>query len=441
MWGLAIGLRPLGDNSAFTHLATGRLIVEDGIPRHDPFSFTAAGEPWTVYSWLASAGMALADKAGGGNGIQVARALLTVGLAVVGWRLTRPAGALAGRIIAVTVLLTVGTSNWSERPLLVGLVLMACLVLLAEDDRLPPWLAVGIMWLWVNVHGSFPLGLVYLGVRLVGRAIDRNETHRQRILVCMALAGTLAGAINPLGPRLLISPFRLLARHDLLERVQEWRSPGFGSAHNLVFLLALLTALLICSRRRSFEDGLVVIVFGVAACLAVRNVALATIVLTPVLARGLHQLGTVHGRSRSRATGMATLALAGIGVLVASESLNNPAYDLERYPVKQLDWMEAEGLLDKRVATEDFVGNLIIARRGRNANVFFDDRYDLYSRRVISDAIAFVDGKEGWQRRLDSYGIEVVVWQRSRPLAGLVSLDPGWRVVRRDASWVVAVRR
>lgn len=57
LWGLAIGLRPLSDNSALTHLATGRLIIEGwSIPRRDPFSFTASEHPWTVSSWLASAG-------------------------------------------------------------------------------------------------------------------------------------------------------------------------------------------------------------------------------------------------------------------------------------------------------------------------------------------------------------------------------------------------
>ncbi len=54
MWGLSIGIDQLSDNSFFTHLATGRLILAHGIPRHDVYSFTAAGEPWVVQSWLAS---------------------------------------------------------------------------------------------------------------------------------------------------------------------------------------------------------------------------------------------------------------------------------------------------------------------------------------------------------------------------------------------------
>lgn len=432
----------MSDNSALTHLATGRLILEEGIPRHDPFSFTAAGEPWTVYSWLASVVYALAERAAGANGLQLVRALLATILAAAAWRLTAPAGALAGRILAVASILVIGTSAWTERPLLIALVLLGVVVLLAEQEGRPrPLVMAGTMWVWVNVHGTFPLALVYLGTRLLGRRLDGLPAGRLRTLTFAALAGTLAGALNPLGPRLLVFPFRLLARHDLLQHVQEWRSPRFSDPPNLAFLFVLLAALVLGTRRRSFEDALVAAVFGASAALGVRNVPFAALVLMPVLARGLTGFGTAHGGERNAVTAAGTLSIGVAACALLVTSWRAPAYDLDRYPVRQVRWMQEQGLLQRRVATQDFVGNYLIARRGREANVFFDDRYDLYPRPVIRDAIALHNGDEGWQRRLDTYGIEVVLWERSRPLASLVSLDPGWRVVRRDARWVVAVRR
>ena len=437
---MSIGLRPLGDNSALTHLATGRLILDDGIPRHDPFSFTAAGEPWTVQSWLAAAGMALADRVGGAEGIQLAHAALTACLAVLAWRLTRPCSALVGRILVASVVMVIGNHAWTERPLLVALVLLAALIIIVEEEG-SPWVAGGLMWVWVNVHGTFPLALVYLGVRLVGRRIDGRPLGRLPSLCGAAAAGVLAGAISPLGPRLLIAPIELLGRHELLQRVREWRSPDFSSPENLLVLGGVLLALHTAGRRRSAEDGLTVAVFGAAACLAVRNLAPATLVLVPVLARALNGLGAVRGERRGVVTGAAAALLAVVAGAVTVAALRGPAYDLDRYPVEHLDWMEERGLLDERVATQDFVGNLIVARRGARANVFFDDRFDLYPRQVIDDALALLDGKEGWQDRLERYGIEAVLWQRSRPLSVLVGSDRGWRVVRRDEGWVLAVRQ
>ncbi len=441
LWGLAIGLQPLGDNSALTHLATGRLILEQGVPRRDPFSFTATDHPWTVPSWLASVGMALAERVNEGHGVLLARAVVTTALAVLAWRLTRPAGTLAGRIIAVGVVLSLGSGAWPERPLLLGLLFLAVVAVVVEGDRGSPWLVAPVMWLWVNVHGSFPLGLVYLGVRLVGRRLDRRPLGRLPTIALAAVAGTLAGAVNPAGFKLLVFPFYLLGRHDLLARVVEWRSPTFSETPNLVFLAALLLALTLAGRRRSWEDGLVAAVFGAAACLGQRNLTLATVAITPVLARGLADLGSVNGMQRNRATAVAGMALCAVAGLLVMTALQQNAYDLRAYPVRQLEWMERRGLLDGRVATQDFVGNLRTAREGPGRHVFFDDRYDMYPRTVIEDTTALLDGSEGWQRRLDRYRVDTVLWERSMPLAGLLALDPDWRIIRRDTRWIVAVRR
>ncbi|MGH9177720.1 MAG: hypothetical protein ACRD0N_04100 [Acidimicrobiales bacterium] len=440
LWGLCLGLRPMGDNSALTHLATGRLILEDGIPRHDPFSFTAPGHAWTVYSWLASTGMALAERAIGDNGIQLSHAVLTMSLGLLAWLLTRPAGALAGRIVAVALVLVLGNSAWPERPLLVALVLFALLILTVEREG-PPWAILPIMWVWVNVHGSFPLGVAYLLVRLVGRRIDGSDLRRLPSQAKMVLIGLLVAAINPLGPRLLIFPFELLGRHDILRRVQEWRSPDFSNRVNLLLLAAILLSILMAGRRGSWEDGLTALVFGAAACLAIRNIAPATLVLTPVLARALRGFGSIRGEERNRVTAVALAAIVGVGVVTTAVYLDGPAYDLAKYPEEQLAWMEAQGLLGERIATQDFVGNYLTARPGPKLKVFFDDRFDMYPREVIRDSLRLLDGAEGWDESLDRHRVDVVLWRKGAPLGSILAVHPGWEIVQQDKRWLIAVRR
>ena len=61
--GLALGARPIGDNSTFVHLRTGVDIVAGrGIPRVDPYSATAEGATWVVQSWLPAVAYGLAQK-------------------------------------------------------------------------------------------------------------------------------------------------------------------------------------------------------------------------------------------------------------------------------------------------------------------------------------------------------------------------------------------
>ena len=440
LWGLAIGLRRLNDNSFLTHLATGRLILDGGIPRTDPFSFTAPGTRWTVQSWLADIVYAVAERLAGGNGIQLLQALTTMGLAGLTWRATRPARTLISRVLVAAGALVIGTSFWGERPLVFGLLLLAGVVLLAETDKPSPWLLLPVMWLWVNVHGSFPFGVAYLVVRLAGRHLDGQPTDRLRRLLAFAAAGTALGALNPLGPRLLLFPLTVLTRRQAFTEILEWRSPDFAEPVHLVYLAMAIASLALLVRHPRWEDALPAAAFAALGMMAQRNVPVAAAILVPVLARGLRDMGSLTGEARRPAAGAAIAAIAAIGIVVAASALAGPAYNLSAYPVAELDWMEERGLLARRVATQDFVGNLLTLRRDPPVKVFIDDRYDMYPDRVRDAYLRLYAGREGWQRHLDDDAVEVVVWERDKPLAALLQVDPAWRVVHLTRRWVVAQR-
>src|SRR6266567_7135293 len=53
LFGWAVGISSLSDNSFFWHLRTGEYILDHGIPHHDVFSYTAPGTKWVAQSWLA----------------------------------------------------------------------------------------------------------------------------------------------------------------------------------------------------------------------------------------------------------------------------------------------------------------------------------------------------------------------------------------------------
>lgn len=348
VWGLAAGLGKLSDNSFFTHLATGRLIFDRGIPRTDPYSFTAHGQPWVVQSWLVSTVYGWLDRSFGAAAIVVTQGLLTAAIAAVVWRLTRPAASLIGRILATGLVLAVGSQDWVTRPLTVGLLLFAVVVLIAERDGRGAWWLLPLGWVWVNAHGSFPFGAVYLVVRLAGRALDRRGAlGGLPRMVGFAAAGLLLGAVSPLGPRLLLFPIHLLGRREVLSHVVEWQSPSFSQPVHLVFLAEALLALLLLMRRRSWEDGLVAVVFTGAALLALRNIPLATVALVPVLARGLQGVGSLTGEQRGLVPIAATAVMGVFGVLLVANAWSRPAFELHTYPVRELTWMEQQGLLGK----------------------------------------------------------------------------------------------
>jgi len=443
-WGWVVGLGRLADNSFFTHLATGRLILEGRFPRADVYSFTAPGEPWVVQSWLASVLYALVDRVAGGDGVRLLTATLSAAIAGIAWRLTRPAGTLIPRIALTALVVAVGATVWSPRPLLIGLVLLALTLLVAEGVG-PPWLLLPAYWLWANTHGSFPLGLVALACLATGAWLDDRSRRPEVELraLAWALGGTLAAVVGPLGPAVLVFPFRLLGRQELLGEVIEWQSPSFGEGWTRLFLLQVVLGIVGLVRRPSWRATVPFVVFVAAALFAARNVAVASLVFVPGTAQGLADLGSLTGRERSRRGAVAVAAVVVLGVGVSTLRLGRPTYDLRAYPVDAVAWIDREGWLDggSRMATQETVGNYLELVRGARGEVFIDDRIDMYPEAVTRDFLTLLRGRPGWDAVLDAREVDVVLWQRSEPLAQLLAVDPRWRSAYVDQSWAVWCRR
>jgi len=87
----------LGAYDLWWHLKAGELIVQTGrVPRCDPFSFTAAGRPWTYHSWLAGVVLYLVHAAGGAAGLVALKAALTSLALGLAWVAARAAGSGSG---------------------------------------------------------------------------------------------------------------------------------------------------------------------------------------------------------------------------------------------------------------------------------------------------------------------------------------------------------
>jgi hypothetical protein len=438
---LVLGLRPLSDNSFLTHVATGRLLLEGGIPRADPYTFTAAGHPWVVQSWLASLVYGLVDRWAGATGLLLLNGGLCATLTALVWRLTRPASALAGRALVAALVVGMGTSAWLERPFLMALVLLAVVLVAADGGVRPAWL-LPVGWAWVNVHGSFPLGLVVVALLAAGRRLDGDRPATEVKAGVWLAAGMALGAVNPLGPRLLAFPVELLGRAEVLRHVSEWQPPTFAYTWQWLFLGLVGLAAVAAARGRSWRAALPAVVFTGLALMSARNLAVAAVVLVPGTAAGLAVRGT-SGDRRSPATALAAVALAAVAVLAVVGAVGRPAFSFDRYPVAALDWAGERGLLepDARLVAPDTVGNYRELTEGARAAVFFDDRYDVFPSALVDDYVVLVKAGPRWDDVLDRHGAGAVLWPRSLPLAAALEASPGWRVAWDDGAWVVALPR
>jgi hypothetical protein len=460
--GVLLGVSPLRDNSFLTHLATGRLILEDGIPNADPYSFTAAGTTWVVQSWLPAAVYASLEGLGGLAAIRVLVGLASGVLAAMVWLLTAPARGTLVRLGLAGLTVLIGIAAWSERPLLFGLVALG-LVLVSAEGRVDPRWLVPVMWLWVNSHGSFPLGLLAVGLLWAGTRLDGGDGRRELRVLAWAAGGTLLGAVGPLGPKVLLFPAELLSRRDVLSQVREWQAPTFQSPDEMAFLVLVVVAIVALVRRPTWRAALPLVVFVALSALAARNQAPASLVLVPGAAAGLAGLGSLTGERRSPVltAGAALLAVVTLFVLatpllqgdspegdaVAAELTGGPQLGLYGYPVAAVSWLDQQGHLDgeQRVVARELVGNYLEGLYGTDVPVFVDDRFDMYPTEVLEDHFALLEGgsteRGGSLELLSSYEPELVLWETNSALGQLLTASDRWAVVYQDEEWLIACPR
>lgn len=424
------GAARLGDNSFFTHLTTGRRILDGHLPTTDPYSFTAHGDPWVIQSWLASVIYAVADHVGHGMGIRLLIAGLSGLLAAMIWRTTRSNRSVLARFAAAAPAVLIGTVAWGARPLLFGLLGFVTVLLVLLEERDPRWL-VPVMWVWVNTHGSFPLAGVLVLAWGVGAYLDGVPTDHVRRTFRWVVVGILAGAINPLGPKLLWFPVMLLGRQDVVGHMYEWKAPTFTETWQQVFLVALLAAMLVTPRLpegRRYRFLVPGVLFVALAMTATRNIAIASFLLAPLLAAGLSGVGKLSSRVRHRMYTVACVAVAIVTGVVVGARLAEPSFDFATYPVAAIDQLEREGRLapPHRIMALDTVGNYLELRTGGTTPVFMDDRVDMYPAAVVDDLRMLIRGGPEWRATLDRWDIDTVVWEREGALASLLEEAPEW---------------
>jgi len=440
-WGLLVGVTRLHDNSFLTHLATGRLILErGGVPRVDPYSFTAAGDPWVVQSWLASLVYAGTEELGGLGAVRLLNGALCAALGVLVWALTARSRSVAVRVAVTAAVLAAAPDLWSGRPLLFGLIGLA-LVLLAAEGRLDPRWLVPAGWVWVNTHGSFPLALALLVLLAVGTRLDTGAWGGERRVLGWAAAGLALGAVNPLGPRLLLFPALVGGKSEAFRSVAEWQPPGYDTLAQSLVLAVLLAGALGLARRPSWRAALPLVAFGGLALTATRNGAPFLLVAAPVLAGAVPDLGPAVAGVRRAVLRPAAVAVAVLALVFGVAALQGPHTALGAYPVDAVAWMEDEGLWgpEARVVAPDYVGNYREALRGEEAGAFIDDRVDMYPLALIQDYRTLLDAGPGWPAVLARYRATAVLWPAESPLGGALARDAGWRVVHRDERWQVVV--
>jgi hypothetical protein len=231
-------------------------MVQHGrLPRCEPFCALSDPGVGSLHAyWLVQVSLYLLYHAGellaGGDhlhrmegGVAVLRTtlavLLTLRCALLLGAFRRVGAALPLALFALVLMLAASVGHVTVlRPQAVAEVLFAGMLLALSRPRLSRravLLLPLVLAVWVNVHGSYPAGLVLLGCCLAGRGLAAwraggwgrptralADVGVRRLLLAAALALAAVLLLNPHGPRVLLDTIQM-GRHPNVTSMDEWQ--------------------------------------------------------------------------------------------------------------------------------------------------------------------------------------------------------------------------
>lgn len=449
------------DNDFWWHLRTGQFIFDSGIPRHDPFSWTAAGKPWVMHEWLSEATIYAVQSAFGYVGNMVLFIGVSLASIAVSYALARRFGAgtkpLTGLLVISALTFTIFIT---PRPqVFTWLFFSIYLSIMArhyEGDRVPLWPLPLIMAFWVNMHLGFYFGLMLAGCWIAALAFDaiRGRDVPLRAPLAAATACVVATFANPSGPAILLYPFRYVFDAQVTnDIVAEWQRPDITwTLHWSIYLTAILLVLSLVSRTRPRPFlALVSVAVAVLSMQAVRNAPFAALVLLPVAGSALAARWPAASSGRdshvrvplSAAAAMVSsiaLIVGPVSLSIAGTSVSLGAPSQHGYPSAGAEYVR-EHFGGRRMFNDYNSGGYLIYKLYPDVPVFVDGRTDFYGNGLLKDYVQIDRAEPGWDELLTTYGVEVVLIDSELPLAKALAGAAGWQQQFAGETEVVYARR
>lgn len=473
------GILPLWHTDFWGHLRFGETILEQGLFEREPISpFTDPSLPYMHFYWLTQILYALVFHAGswlggetvlgqfrgGVEAIRLMHALLCSLLFLLIYLGARGRGATVGvAVLAVlfALLFSLGTLLY-HRPQLFGAIGFAGLLAILARPPLSRWGVVGavvVLVLWANLHGSYVLGLVVLGVLAVGRGLDvltgeagslrgvLGDVELRRLVLALILSVFAIALLNPHGPMLYVHVL-LFSRNPNLATVGEWQPLQFhwGGGGHIGWLVVVVVVLLsrgLARTRFTWGERFLLVLFLALPFHQQRMQSWLAFLLPWILARfwqrtreRINEWGWLNPAEKSIGYTLLGVGiyLVGLGLIPAVRGLvtGNPPGTLASAvsgptPVELgLRWREKP---PGTIFTAE-QGDFLFWAMPTGSRICLTTHVHLFPPDHWARCTAALQAKPGWEKTLDDLRVEVVLLDPTEygPLATALARDPRWRV-------------
>jgi hypothetical protein len=290
-------------------LRTGEMILHEGVPRTDPFSYSMPSFPWVDHAWLSSVIISLVYSLFGKIGLTLVFSVIAFCALFISLSESKPT---VGKKVFTTIndcfatdigvfgnflfwlAFSVLFAFFGVRVQVISWLMLAILLKLILD--LTVWAKYKFMLpfffaLWANLHGSFALGLLVLILVIVTRALQERKLNFVNLIIFLGSA--LATLINPYTVHIWREVWSSVSDVQLRWTVQEWM-PTL-TMFNLPVILFFASAITFVMKQKGNllpEELVVFLVFFVQAISSRRHLPLFVIAVSPIVTRAVCHLGS-----------------------------------------------------------------------------------------------------------------------------------------------------
>jgi hypothetical protein len=436
------------DPDIWFHLANARILcTTHHFIQVDPYSFTVLGRPWINYEWLSEIPYWFSFGAFGLRGIYlVAWLALCANILFVYWRSVRISRHAGAAFWATCIAIGLMTVNSGPRTIAFAyLALSAELAILEaaeQGQKRLLWLLPPLLCLWINLHGSWPLGITVLGIYFVcglfhlQRGVFEQEafTPRDRNRLLTVLVASMAAIlINPYGWRLMTTPFKLMGQESILANLGEWTPLTVNSLEGLSAILAICLMIVAnCIRGRKwrvYELGIILFAWY-DAFYHHRFTYLAAVMTTPFLARDLERSFCTEPDTKTIPAMNAVMVSAAVWVMIfmfpTDASLRTVFNSL--FPNKIISSLDPSW----RTLNIDSIGGRLAFE---SKPTFIDTRFDPYVETGVLQDFQSIMYLLNPLDLIDKYRIDHILVKRNTSISYLLQHTPGWRAQKCERSW------
>jgi hypothetical protein len=436
----------LRDPDIWWHLADARqLATTHHFIWTEPNSFTVGGKPWVDPEWLSELPYWFSYQALHLRGIYSMEWLvLCANLVFLYWRGNRLSGHAGAAWWAAALAFLLVSVNTGPRTIAIAYLAMSSeLTILETADRgntRPLWLLPPLFAVWINLHGSWLIGLALFVLYIVcgsfnftKGAIDQKAFDaplRNRLLMVFGLC-LVALFINPYGWHLVWNPIDMMANQKLnIANVSEWKSLNLSTiAGGAAFAAMCLMALTNTFKGRKWRVYELAIVFFAwyAALDHMRFLFMAAVLTTPMLAVDIRRGFGLGSDEKTIPAANAVIVAAAIGVFafIFPSEKNLQAKLKTFFPMDSIAAVQPSW----RTFNADTVGGMMTFQ---SKPEFIDSRFDIFEHEgVLADYLKTMYLAAPLEV-FDQYHIDHVLLIETMPAGYLLKHTPGWTLTKRE---------